>query len=75
MTIKAELQSLIVRKQLAFSQHRFRIAQLLIFVTVVTRLETPELLRHARRLAPEVFIIQHVVDDKQGGMIKQRPLH
>lgn len=46
-----------------------------ILFTVVTRLEVPQLLAHVQRLDPEAFIIQHVVDDTRGGMIKQRPLH
>lgn len=46
-----------------------------ILFTVVTRLEVPQLLGHVRRLDPDAFIIQHVVDDTRGGMIKQRRLH
>lgn len=46
-----------------------------IIFTVVTRLEVPQLLANVRRLDPDAFIVQHVVDDTQGGMIKKRPLH
>ena len=58
-----------------FGTHGEAPAEFDILFTVVTRLELPQLISHVRRLDPEVFIIQHVVDDTQGGMIKQRPLH
>ncbi len=58
-----------------YGTHGAAPAELNILFTVVTRLEVPELLDHVRRLDPNAFVIQHVVDDTQGGMIKKRPLH
>ncbi len=48
---------------------------LLILFTVVTRLELPQLRAAIQRLDPEAFVIQHVIEDTHGGMIKKRPLH
>lgn len=49
--------------------------QLDIVFTVVTRLEVPQLRAMVRRLDPDAFIIQHIIEDTVGGMIKRRPLH
>ena len=46
-----------------------------IIFTVVTRLEIPQLRREIKLLDNQAFIIQHSIDDTEGGMIKKRPLH
>lgn len=46
-----------------------------IIFTVVTRLEVQKFITEVRKVDDDAFIIQHVVTDTKGGMIKQRPLH
>jgi len=46
-----------------------------IIFTVVTRLELPQLRTEVLRLDPEVFLVQHNINDAAGGMLKKRPLH
>ena len=46
-----------------------------IVFTVVTRLELPGLRAQVKDIDPRAFIVQHRVDDAQGGIIKQRALH
>lgn len=46
-----------------------------IIFTVVTRLEIPQLRKEIKLLDAQAFIIQHSIDDTEGGMIKKRPLH
>jgi uncharacterized membrane-anchored protein YitT (DUF2179 family) len=46
-----------------------------IIFTVVTRLEIPQLRREIKLLDEQAFIIQHSIDDTEGGMIKKRSLH
>lgn len=46
-----------------------------IIFTVVTRLEIPQLRREIKILDAQAFIIQHSIDDTEGGMIKKRSLH
>lgn len=46
-----------------------------IVFTVVTRLELPQLRTEVRRLDPQAFVIQHSIDDAEGGMVKKRPFH
>ncbi|WP_051359974.1 YitT family protein [Adhaeribacter aquaticus] len=46
-----------------------------IIFTVVTRLEIPQLRREIKLLDAQAFIIQHSIDDTEGGMIKKRVLH
>jgi uncharacterized membrane-anchored protein YitT (DUF2179 family) len=46
-----------------------------IIFTVVTRLEIPQLRREIKLLDAQAFIIQHSIDDTEGGMIKKRALH
>ena len=46
-----------------------------IIFTVVTRLEVQRFISEVRKVDEDAFIIQHVVTDTKGGMIKQRPLH
>ena len=46
-----------------------------IVFTVVTRLELPQLRAEVQRIDPQAFLIQHGIDDAQGGIIKRRPLH
>ena len=42
---------------------------------VVTRLEVTRLLEEINLIDPEAFVVQNVVKDTKGGMIKKRPLH
>jgi len=46
-----------------------------IIFTVVTRLEIPELRKEIKLQDAQAFIIQHSIDDTEGGMIKKRSLH
>ncbi|WP_245328252.1 YitT family protein [Hymenobacter aquaticus] len=46
-----------------------------IVFTVVTRLELPQLRTEIRRIDPQAFVIQHSIDDAEGGMVKKRPFH
>ena len=46
-----------------------------IIFTVVTRLELPRLRSEVLRIDPQVFLVQHNIDDAAGGMLKRRPLH
>ncbi|WP_311136726.1 YitT family protein [Hymenobacter cellulosilyticus] len=46
-----------------------------IVFTVVTRLELPQLRTEVRRIDPQAFVIQHSIDDAEGGMVKKRPFH
>nr|WP_317128468.1 YitT family protein [Hymenobacter radiodurans] len=46
-----------------------------ILFTVVTRLELPALRAEIRRLDPQAFVVQHHIDDAEGGMVKKRPFH
>lgn len=46
-----------------------------IIFTVVTRLEVGALINLITNIDPEAFIIQHSINDMQGGMMKQRRLH
>jgi uncharacterized membrane-anchored protein YitT (DUF2179 family) len=46
-----------------------------IIFTVVTRLEVQKFITEVRKVDSDAFIIQHVVTDTKGGMIKQRALH
>ncbi|MBC6606715.1 YitT family protein [Hymenobacter sp. BT188] len=46
-----------------------------ILFTVVTRLELPALRTEIRRLDPQAFVVQHHIDDAEGGMVKKRPFH
>jgi uncharacterized membrane-anchored protein YitT (DUF2179 family) len=46
-----------------------------IIFTVVTRLELPRLRSEVQRIDPQVFLVQHNIDDAAGGMLKRRPLH
>lgn len=46
-----------------------------IIFTVVTRLEVQRFITEVRMVDADAFIIQHVVTDTKGGMIKQRALH
>jgi uncharacterized membrane-anchored protein YitT (DUF2179 family) len=46
-----------------------------IIFTVVTRLELPQLRTEVLRIDPEVFLVQHNINDAAGGMLKKRPLH
>lgn len=46
-----------------------------IIFTVVTRLELPRLRSAVLRIDPQVFLVQHNIDDAAGGMLKRRPLH
>jgi len=46
-----------------------------IIFTVVTRLEVGKLQTLIKNIDPEAFILQHSINDMQGGMIKQRRLH
>lgn len=42
---------------------------------VVTRLEVTKLLLEINKIDPKAFVVQHVIKDTKGGMIKKRPLH
>lgn len=46
-----------------------------IIFTVVTRLEVGKLQTLINNIDPDAFIIQHSINDMQGGMIKSRRLH
>ena len=46
-----------------------------ILFTVVTRLELPALRTEVRRIDPQAFVVQHHIDDAEGGMVKKRPFH
>jgi len=46
-----------------------------IIFTVVTRLELPRIRAEVLRIDPQVFLVQHNIDDAAGGMLKRRPLH
>jgi len=46
-----------------------------ILFTVVTRLELPRVRSEVLRVDPNVFLIQHNINDAAGGMLKKRPLH
>jgi len=46
-----------------------------IIFTVVTRLELPRVRTEVQRIDPQVFLVQHNIDDAAGGMLKRRPLH
>jgi len=46
-----------------------------IIFTVVTRLELPRLRSEVLRVDPQVFLVQHNINDAAGGMLKRRPLH
>jgi uncharacterized membrane-anchored protein YitT (DUF2179 family) len=46
-----------------------------IIFSVVTRLEVQKFISEIRKVDEEAFIIQQVVADTKGGMIKKRPLH
>jgi uncharacterized membrane-anchored protein YitT (DUF2179 family) len=46
-----------------------------IIFTVVTRLEVGKLQTLITNIDPDAFIIQHSINDMQGGMIKTRRLH
>lgn len=46
-----------------------------ILFTVVTRLELPALRAEVRRLDAQAFVVQHHIDDAEGGMVKKRPFH
>jgi len=42
---------------------------------VVTRLEVTKLLLEIEKIDSKAFVVQHVIKDTKGGMIKKRPLH
>ena len=42
---------------------------------VVTRLEVTKLLLEIEKIDQKAFVVQHVIKDTKGGMIKKRPLH
>jgi len=42
---------------------------------VVTRLEVSKLLLEIEKIDASAFVVQHVIKDTKGGMIKKRPLH
>ncbi|MDQ4139419.1 MAG: YitT family protein [Bacteroidota bacterium] len=46
-----------------------------IVFTVVTRFEIPDLRNEVKRIDPNAFLIQHSIDDTEGGMVKKKPLH
>ncbi len=46
-----------------------------IVFTVVTRFEIPDLRKEVKRIDPQAFLIQHSIDDTEGGMVKKKPLH
>jgi uncharacterized membrane-anchored protein YitT (DUF2179 family) len=46
-----------------------------IVFTVVTRLEIPALRKEIKLIDPDAFLIQHSIDDTDGGMVKRRSLH
>jgi len=46
-----------------------------IVFTVVTRFEIPDLRKEVKRIDPKAFLIQHSIDDTEGGMVKKKPLH
>jgi uncharacterized membrane-anchored protein YitT (DUF2179 family) len=46
-----------------------------IIFTVVTRLEVGALQTIINNIDPDAFIIQHSINDMQGGMMKKRRLH
>jgi uncharacterized membrane-anchored protein YitT (DUF2179 family) len=46
-----------------------------IVFTVVTRFEIPDLRKEVKRIDPNAFLIQHSIDDTEGGMVKKKPLH
>ncbi|QMU30475.1 YitT family protein [Adhaeribacter radiodurans] len=46
-----------------------------IIFTVVTRFEIPDLRNEVKRIDPNAFLIQHSIDDTEGGMVKKKPLH
>jgi uncharacterized membrane-anchored protein YitT (DUF2179 family) len=46
-----------------------------IIFTVVTRFELPDLRSEVKRIDAKAFLIQHSIDDADGGMVKKRPLH
>jgi uncharacterized membrane-anchored protein YitT (DUF2179 family) len=46
-----------------------------IIFTVVTRLELPSLRGEISSIDPKAFIVQHSIDDIEGGMVKKRALH
>lgn len=46
-----------------------------ILFCVVTRLEVTKLLLEIEKIDSTAFIVQHVIKDTKGGMIKKRPLH
>ncbi|HVX90303.1 MAG TPA: YitT family protein [Candidatus Paceibacterota bacterium] len=46
-----------------------------ILFTVVTRLELPRIRTEVLLIDPQVFLIQHNINDAAGGMLKKRPLH
>jgi uncharacterized membrane-anchored protein YitT (DUF2179 family) len=46
-----------------------------IIFTVITRLEVGKLQSLVNAIDPGAFIIQHSINDMQGGMIKERGLH
>jgi uncharacterized membrane-anchored protein YitT (DUF2179 family) len=46
-----------------------------ILFTVVTRMELSKLKSEVKKIDANAFIVQHSVNDTQGGIIKKRPLH
>ncbi len=42
---------------------------------VVTRLEVTKLLLEVDKIDSKAFVVQHIIKDTKGGMIKKRPLH
>ena len=58
-----------------FGKHGDRGSTIDIVFTVVTRLEIPDLRKEVKRIDPNAFLIQHSIDDTDGGMVKKRPLH
>ena len=46
-----------------------------ILFCVVTRLEVTKLLHEIEKIDSTAFIVQHIIKDTKGGMIKKRPLH
>lgn len=46
-----------------------------IIYSVVTRLEVSKLRLEVEKIDPQAFIVQHVINDTHGGMVKKRRLH
>jgi uncharacterized membrane-anchored protein YitT (DUF2179 family) len=46
-----------------------------IIYSVVTRLEVSKLKQEVEKIDPHAFLVHHVINDTQGGMVKKRRLH